>query len=81
MFTQCSTIYIIAPVFNLLGMCGAHPLLHLHFMNRSNLTGTYPGVTQYSYTYGQGYGDYAAYNAYLQQAAYAGYPGQYYQGD
>lgn len=47
----------------------------------SNLAGTYPGVSQYSYAYGQGYGDYAAYNAYLQQAAYAGYPGQYYQGE
>ena len=42
-----------------------------------------PGAAQYSYAYGQqqGYGDYAAYSAYMQQAAYAGYTPQYYQGE
>ena len=38
-----------------------------------------PGAAQYSYPYGQGYGNYAAYaGAYT--AAYGGYPGHYFPG-
>ena len=50
------------------------------YASQPGVAATAAGAAQYSYAYGQGYGNYAAYAAAGAYAAYGGYPGQYYQG-
>lgn len=51
------------------------------YANQPGATTAAAGAAQYSYAYGQGYGNYAAYAAAGAYAAYGSYPGQYYQGE